>query len=187
MSAWQTFRRWLSGSTSSNGPHAPSHREITRYMRDQAALRATKTPEQIRQDSERFWAGQRAQAWQEKVEEAQRRGVPVEVVEQEFQARYAARQREMALRQAVPNTPQYLGQMPYGEFLQTGYWKKVRKQVLFRDGHHCQKCKRWLQPQDLVVHHLTYANHGDEANHMEDLVTLCKSCHNGIHAAARAS
>jgi hypothetical protein len=91
----------------------------------------------------------------------------------EAQAFIAANQRKLFVRnRVVPATPSGLGEMPYSEFLQTGYWKAVRKQVLFRDGHRCQKCNSWLQAPQLRVHHLTYVHHGDEANHMEDLVTL---------------
>lgn len=50
--------------------------------------------------------------------------------------------------------------------------------VFERDGHQCTVCGRG---RDLEAHHLTYAHHGDEKNHLEDLVTLCKCCHAATH------
>ena len=74
----------------------------------------------------------------------------------------------------------------YNLFLKSDYWKKVRKLVLIRDKNQCQNCKHTskicnLTVKDLEVHHLTYKNHKNELNHLEDLVTLCKSCHEYMH------
>lgn len=33
----------------------------------------------------------------------------------------------------------------------------------------------------LNIHHSTYENHGDEAVHLDDLITVCRSCHKIIH------
>lgn len=55
-------------------------------------------------------------------------------------------------------------------------WAAVRDEVLFRDGNKCQicGCKRTLQ-----VHHLSYDNFMDT----DELVTLCKPCHEIITKA----
>lgn len=72
--------------------------------------------------------------------------------------------------------------MPYLDFLQTDYWKKVRKKVLVRDKFRCQECGWSPQKAHLLdVHHTTYKNHGREHEHLEDLTTLCRRCHDKHH------
>ena len=76
----------------------------------------------------------------------------------------------------------------YNLFLKSEYWKKVRKLVLIRDKYKCQKCiySIWggkkYDKKDLEVHHLSYKNHRNELNNLDDLVTLCKWCHEYMHA-----
>lgn len=53
--------------------------------------------------------------------------------------------------------------------------------VLTRDDYTCQQCKRKSKDQRLEVHHLVFRSQGgsdDETN----LLTLCKTCHDGLHA-----
>lgn len=68
--------------------------------------------------------------------------------------------------------------LKYEDFLLTKYWNRVRLAVLRRDNKSCTRCnsKRILQ-----AHHLTYKNHGNEMEHLEDLITLCKVCHRKTH------
>lgn len=68
---------------------------------------------------------------------------------------------------------------PYSFFLETKYWKWVRRLVIKRDGNKCTKC---LSKINLQVHHLSYKNHFNEHNHLEDLVTLCVTCHDNCHS-----
>jgi replicative DNA helicase len=72
----------------------------------------------------------------------------------------------------------------YKEFLNSDYWKQCRKLVLERDEYHCVECGATNQ---LEVHHRTYEHHGDELNHLEDLVTLCQGCHKIAHNGQRLS
>lgn len=66
----------------------------------------------------------------------------------------------------------------YNEFLKSAYWKKVRLLVLKRDNNHCRSCGSSI---NLHIHHLTYEHHLKELNNLDDLITLCKECHNEIH------
>src|SRR5437868_6583204 len=68
--------------------------------------------------------------------------------------------------------------LPYSTFLLTKYWQKVRQKVLKRDGNKCIICK---SRTDLQVHHDTYKHHGNELEHLEDLMTLCRKCHQEHH------
>jgi hypothetical protein len=68
----------------------------------------------------------------------------------------------------------------YAQYLQSEHWRELRKEVL-REFPFCEKCKlpRWLAAiaydQDLNLHHLTYANLGEED--WTDLEVLCRRCH----------
>ena len=67
-------------------------------------------------------------------------------------------------------------------------WPKQRKAALERDGHRCQDCgisgdeHVELVGEELHVHHITpfrkFDDH-EEANPLNNLVTLCRSCHLG--------
>jgi hypothetical protein len=54
----------------------------------------------------------------------------------------------------------------------SGNWQQLRSRVIERDGGCCTECGSTDRP---TVHHLTYENEGHEK--LEDLVTLCVSCH----------
>ena len=56
-------------------------------------------------------------------------------------------------------------------------YAQLRRQVLDRDGWRCQNCGRG---SELQVHHLRFRSaFGDDE--MENLITLCFSCHEKIH------
>lgn len=64
-------------------------------------------------------------------------------------------------------------------------WNSQRRKAMVRDGYRCQICGRHGKPgrrsRDLSVHHIVpYRDfHGDfeRANHLSNLITLCRSCH----------
>lgn len=58
-------------------------------------------------------------------------------------------------------------------------WANVREYVLFRDGHKCQCCKGKSGDTILNVHHIESRMVGGNAPN--NLVTLCKTCHEGYH------
>lgn len=58
-------------------------------------------------------------------------------------------------------------------------WTNVREYVLFRDGHQCQCCKGKSGDTILNVHHIESRMTGGNAPN--NLVTLCKTCHEGYH------
>jgi 5-methylcytosine-specific restriction endonuclease McrA len=66
----------------------------------------------------------------------------------------------------------------YKAFLKTDYWKSVRAMVFLRDSKTCQKCG---SKKKLEAHHLTYKHHRNEIKHLEDLITLCRDCHEKEH------
>lgn len=57
-------------------------------------------------------------------------------------------------------------------------WEDLRKIVLDRDGHRCKVCNE--RPKERHVHHIIpISNYG--SNHLNNLITLCYSCHNKAH------
>ncbi len=68
--------------------------------------------------------------------------------------------------------------MPYEEFLGTTYWSLVALRVKQRAKWKCSVCGKH---KDLVVHHPDYRGHGYEMFHSDQLVCVCKNCHNHIH------
>lgn len=69
----------------------------------------------------------------------------------------------------------------YKSYLQSSEWQEKRLEAIAYGGDACARCEmpRWLAEiaydQDLHVHHLTYANRGNES--MDDLEVLCRRCH----------
>ena len=66
----------------------------------------------------------------------------------------------------------------YEKYLETPYWKEVSGMVKTRDEYRCRVCNSQL---DLVVHHRTYEHRGNEKEHLNDLTTLCRRCHDVFH------
>lgn len=64
----------------------------------------------------------------------------------------------------------------YRKYLKTTAWENKRCQVMVRDLCLCQDCG---SNRHLEVHHLTYVRVGHEL--LDDLITLCKNCHNKAH------
>jgi 5-methylcytosine-specific restriction endonuclease McrA len=64
----------------------------------------------------------------------------------------------------------------YREYLTSDLWKSKREKILFRDKNICQECK--IKPAE-EIHHITYENLYNEL--LEDLIALCKECHNEVH------
>jgi hypothetical protein len=66
--------------------------------------------------------------------------------------------------------------MSYDKYLQTPEWAHKRDQALERDDYRCRACNI---DKKLQVHHRTYARRGNED--LNDLTTLCESCHEHFH------
>ena len=64
----------------------------------------------------------------------------------------------------------------YNKHLKTDKWKNTREKVLKRASYICEGC---LDSKAVEVHHLSYANVGDEL--LFQLVALCESCHEKCH------
>lgn len=67
----------------------------------------------------------------------------------------------------------------YKEYIKSEEWKIKRKEVLKRDKFKCRLCSAKGTEYNLHVHHNSYKNLGNEP--LEDLITLCKECHERHH------
>ncbi|MDF2530707.1 MAG: hypothetical protein K0Q65_288 [Clostridia bacterium] len=76
-----------------------------------------------------------------------------------------------------------LKRMPYNQYLKTYHWELARSAVLKRDENRCADCGK-LKDESLEVHHVTYIRRGKE--NLEDLMTLCKDCHQERHFISTA-
>ena len=72
----------------------------------------------------------------------------------------------------------------YERYMQSPEWRSTRRLALKRDGFRCRGVDRGVlcgSRQNLQVHHLSYKYFGHEAEHLEDLKTLCRNCHRRAH------
>lgn len=76
--------------------------------------------------------------------------------------------------------------LPYEDYLGSHYWKYVRAFMLMFYGARCQGEDEpfydsyWFGGESMLhVHHLSYANRGNER--FEDLTLLCERCHAKVH------
>lgn len=69
----------------------------------------------------------------------------------------------------------------YDAYLASPEWETRRQRVFERDGHRCRICN---SPEGLQAHHRTYQRFGREE--MDDLTTLCESCHQTFHDIFRS-
>jgi len=60
-----------------------------------------------------------------------------------------------------------------------GFWN-VREYILHRDNHTCQHCKGKSKDKILQVHHINSKKEG-ATNRPEELLTVCKTCHDSHH------
>lgn len=69
----------------------------------------------------------------------------------------------------------------YSEYLKTDYWQAVTTAVKTRAKYRCQICN---SPHDLNAHHRSYEHRGNELEHLDDLICLCRRCHETFHGKA---
>jgi hypothetical protein len=72
----------------------------------------------------------------------------------------------------------------YLRYLASPEWKIVKTKVHERDGWRCVLCN---SPHELQAHHRSYRHFKDEINHLCDVMTVCRKCHekhHNVHAQA---
>ena len=68
--------------------------------------------------------------------------------------------------------------LEYGKYINSEEWKEKRIERIELDGYKCRFCG---SAKNLEVHHINYSSAPNED--MDDLLTLCHSCHQTLHAA----
>ena len=66
--------------------------------------------------------------------------------------------------------------LKFREYMLSDFWKDMRYKRLKKDNFQCVLCKA---KENLICHHLTYQRVFKE--NINDLIILCKRCHNRIH------
>ena len=79
----------------------------------------------------------------------------------------------------VNKVARYIKGMDYDNFLMTPFWRAISLYVKRRDNRTCCKCG--VTSGRMEAHHTTYANHGYELQHLDDLVCMCRKCHTAYH------
>lgn len=59
-------------------------------------------------------------------------------------------------------------------------FENVKSYVLFRDNYTCQHCKGKSKDSKLHVHHIVFRSNGG-SDTVDNLICLCKSCHDKLH------
>lgn len=72
-----------------------------------------------------------------------------------------------------------LRRMSNNNYLNSHHWSLIKSAVLKRDGLRCADCGAADDEKRLEVHHISYSRRGRED--MEDLLTLCRECHEERH------
>ncbi|MHD0382822.1 HNH endonuclease [Staphylococcus simulans] len=69
-------------------------------------------------------------------------------------------------------------------FYHSKAWTKIREMALDRDNYLCQKCLEEGKITDAkIVHHIVYVDDDfTKALQLDNLMSVCSSCHNKIHA-----
>ncbi|MDT2240900.1 HNH endonuclease signature motif containing protein [Paenibacillus larvae] len=69
------------------------------------------------------------------------------------------------------------------DFYNSSAWKKCRTAVLIRDHHLCQKClkQKKITQADMVHHIVHLTDDWSKGLDMDNLESLCLSCHNEEH------
>ena len=69
--------------------------------------------------------------------------------------------------------------MPYKEYLQTPEWREKRRAAYRRADYRCQLCN--ASGTAMHAHHRCYENRAKK-DEEHDLIALCASCHERVHA-----
>lgn len=77
--------------------------------------------------------------------------------------------------------PKWMPFKNYRDYMRSPEWQVLRAQVVIRDKGICQECSK----TGSHVHHMSYENGPNEEG--ENLILLCKECHDAIHRRAKWS
>lgn len=69
----------------------------------------------------------------------------------------------------------------YKTWMASDKWAKIRKKIIADVGYQCQRCGSAI---NLCVHHITYEHLCLEDKFTDDVVVLCKPCHEAVHRVA---
>ena len=90
-----------------------------------------------------------------------------------------------------PLNPNYKdGSSPHRQSIySSAEWKEILRNVYKRDGYRCQRCGTGKKgPRSLHAHHIKpWAGNPDSRTDQNNLVTLCKDCHEWVHSSANST
>ncbi len=86
-------------------------------------------------------------------------------------------------RGLTPDRCAVLRRIPYEKFLKTDYWRRFRIDLIASRGAYCQICRH--SSMAVEPHHKTYEHRGLEYWNSNDVVLLCRTCHETHHRGYR--
>jgi 5-methylcytosine-specific restriction endonuclease McrA len=96
----------------------------------------------------------------------------------EFRKKWIRERKKHPKQKGIKQLAQETEKLSYKQFLQSEYWKRIKKEILKRDGYRCYFCK---SNEFLQIHHTTYKYLRKEYKYRKTLMTVCEKCHNEIH------
>ena len=66
----------------------------------------------------------------------------------------------------------------YKAWIKSDGWKYIAKRKIEKADYKCERCGSAM---NLAVHHITYDHLCHENKHIDDLLVVCKTCHNELH------
>ncbi|MEB8093170.1 HNH endonuclease [Mammaliicoccus lentus] len=78
----------------------------------------------------------------------------------------------------------YRKEYEYDWFYHSNAWRTLRQMAMVRDNYLCQMCLKENNIKDAeIVHHIIYVTEDfTKALELDNLMCVCSSCHNKIHA-----
>jgi len=98
----------------------------------------------------------------------------ISAFDETLQDDFTAQAREVYQEQRTDERDEWFAH--YNEYLKSPAWAQKRIEVLRRDQHICQGCRKH---KATIAHHLSYAHVGNEF--LFELTSLCPTCHKRIH------
>ena len=80
---------------------------------------------------------------------------------------------------AIKNPLALINKLIYQKGINYGF-ENTKAFILDRDNYSCQHCKGVSKDSKLEVHHIIFRSNGGSDEH-ENLITLCKTCHDKLH------
>ena len=101
------------------------------------------------------------------------------------QHKYKAKQDNAERQKYYDENVRWKRDRKYAEFYKSKEWERVRRAVLARDNGLCQEClkNKRITLADAVHHIVEVKEDWSKRFQLDNLISVCTSCHNKIHSS----